>query len=212
MGAHDAAHRGGKELTFHQAKSGLALTLLSLLAIASPAEAHKLRKQAEPVTVAGAIAVTPTHDWNSLDKTIGKNTETWTMDGERLNDITFFGGVAAGNPLVKEKSKKRDPLPKFSKETLPVEIPELLEGTYRTYKDSGSFQILSTEPGKFLARDGVHFTYTFTDEDELTRKGEARAAIIGGKLYMITFEAPRLGYFDKTVNMFRQLADTAQLK
>ena len=173
--------------------------MLPLLCLAATAEAHKLRQRGEAVTVAGSsLTVTPTRDWNSLNKTIGKNTETWTTDGEQLNDVTFFGGIAAGNPLVKEKSKKREPLPKFTKTTLPVEIPELLEGTYRTYKNSGSFQVLSTDPGSFLGRDGVHFTYTFTDEDELTR--------------MMTFEAPRLGYFERTVSAFRGLAETARLK
>ena len=58
----------------------------------------------------------------------------------------------------------------------------------------------------------MFFTYEFTDEDQLTRKGEARAAIIGGKLYMITFEAPRLSYFGKVVADFRALADTAKLR
>jgi len=51
-----------------------------------------------------------------------------------------------------------------------------------------------------------------TDLDHLTRKGEARAAIIEGKLYMVTFDAPRLHYFDLTIDDFRALADTARLR
>src|SRR3546814_10785703 len=87
----------------------------------------------------------------------GKNTETWTLDGEQLNDVTFFGGIEAGKPLVKERDRKRDPLPKFTSSTLLIEIPELLEGTYRTHKQIGAFRLLTTEPAKFLGQDGVSF-------------------------------------------------------
>lgn len=193
---------------FFAALSASALTLAAV-----PADAHKLREQGKTVDVADSdIVVTPSRDWNRLDGKIGKRTESWTLDGEQLNDVTFFGGIKAGDPLVKERSKKRDPLPKFTTSTLLIEVPELLEGTYRTYKDLAAFQMLSVEPGPFLGSEGVHFTYQYTDVDQLTRKGEARAAIIDGQLFMLTFDAPRLHYFERTVGDFRALADTATLR
>lgn len=177
-----------------------------------PADAHKLRAKGETVTVADSgMSVTPTRDWNRLGQEPGKHAETWTLDGEQLDDVTFYGGIEPGEPLIKERSKKKDPLPKFQKSTLLVEIPELLEGTYRTDKNIGSFQLLSTEPALFLGNKAVVFTYEYTDEDQLTRKGEARAAIIGGKLYMVSFDAPRLYYFDKLIGDVRALVATAKL-
>ncbi|MDC0887302.1 hypothetical protein OAS19_05890, partial [Altererythrobacter sp.] len=142
----------------------------------------------------------------------GKRAETWTLDGELLNDVTFFGGITHGRPLVKERDKKRAPLPKFEKSTLLVEVPELLEGTYRAYKQIGLFELTSIEPGEFLNQDGVRFTYRYVDKDGLTRKGEARAAIFEQELFMVTFDAPRLHYFDQTAPAFRALADTAVLE
>lgn len=185
----------------------------SILLLAAPAAAHKLRLRGEAVKVADSgITVTPSRDWNRLDAKAGKNTETWTLDGEQLNDITFFGGIEAGKPLVKERDKKRDPLPKFTTTTLLIEIPELLEGTYRTHKQIGAFRLLSTEPVKFLEHDAVSFTYEYVDADLLTRRGEARASIINGKLYMITFDAPRLHYFDRGLSDFRALVTSASLR
>ncbi|OYU00711.1 MAG: hypothetical protein CFE36_14455 [Sphingomonadaceae bacterium PASS1] len=195
----------------HKVRCGL--LALSMLLAAAQADAHKLHKQGEAAAVAdSSLTVTPSRDWNQLGTKIGKKTETWTLDGEQLNDITFFAGIEPGKPLVKEKSKKREPLPKFTTTTLLAEIPELLENTSRSFKGSGSFQIASVEPTRFLDSDGVVFNYVFTDEDQLTRKGEARAAIIKGRLYMITFEAPRLSYYDKVIADFRALADTAKLR
>ncbi|SMP60423.1 hypothetical protein SAMN06296065_10386 [Novosphingobium panipatense] len=103
-------------------------------------------------------------------------------------------------------------MPKFTSSTLLIEIPELLEGTYRTHKQIGAFRLLTTEPAKFLGQDGVSFTYEYVDADLLTRRGEARAAIIAGKLYMITFDAPRLHYFDRSISDFRALVSSARLR
>lgn len=200
-------------MSFHLPRMIATLVAAHLLLVATAAPAHKLRLRGEAVAVAGStVTVTPSRDWNTLSRKVGKNTETWTVDGEQLNDVTFFAGIPAGMPLVRERSKKRDPLPKFTKTTLLVEIPELLEGTYRTYKNSGSFRLLSSEPARFLGKDGVSFAYEFIDVDELTRRGEALAAIIDDKLYMITFEAPRLNYFDAMASDFRALANSAVLR
>ena len=193
---------------------GLAtLGLAFSIVLTGPAHAHKLREQGQPVTVADSeISITPPRDWNKLSGNSGKSTETWTLDGEQLNDVTFYGGIEAGKPLIRERHKKKDPLPKFTATTLPVEIPELLEGTYRTDKGIGAFAVVAIDPAPFLGHPGVKFSYEYTDADELVRKGEARGAIIGGKLYMMTFDAPRLHYYDRAIGDFRKLADTATLK
>src|SRR3546814_17461842 len=151
------------------------ISTAAILLLASPAAAHKLRVSGEAVAVADSgVTVTPGRDWNRLDAKAGKNTETWTLDGEQLNDVTFFGGIEAGKPLVKERDRKRDPLPKFTSSTLLIEIPELLEGTYRTHKQIGAFRLLTTEPAKFLGQDGVSFTYEYVDADLLKRSEERR--------------------------------------
>nr|WP_202390273.1 hypothetical protein [Tsuneonella aeria] len=174
--------------------------------------AHSLKKQGEAVQVADSnMTVTPSRDWNRLSGKVGKQTESWTLDGEQLNDVTFFGGIEPGKPLVKERSKKHDPLPKFTETTLLVEVPELLEGTYRTYKELAAFTLGASAPAKFLGRDGVRFAYEFTDRDGLTRKGEAYAVIVDKRLYMTAFDAPRLYYYDRAIAEFRALTDSARL-
>ena len=175
--------------------------------------AHSYREAGKSVKVSGsALSVKPPRDWNKLSAKPGKYAETWALDGEQLNDVTFFNGVEPGNPLVKERNKKNEPLPKFTADLLAIEIPELLEKTYRTYKKIGGFSLTNSQPQRLLGREGIVFSYDYTDQDELPRKGEARAVIISKKLYMITFEAPRLHYFERTIEDFRALADTAALQ
>lgn len=187
------------------------VAVFAVWSCAGTVQANAYREAGKAVAVADSgVTVTPTRDWNRLDAKPGKRTEVWTLDGDQLNDVTFFGGIEPGAPLLKERNKKRAPLPKFTATTLLVELPELLEGTYRAYKQIGGFSLTGSQPGRFLGRDGVHFTYEYTDKDELPRKGEARAVLIDKKLYMVTFDAPRLHFFDRTLADFRSLADSAK--
>ncbi|MCW2348941.1 hypothetical protein [Sphingobium sp. B12D2B] len=182
------------------------------LLMATPALAHKLRPGGVAAQVAASsLTVTPSRDWNQLGRRLGQFAESWTVDGAQLNDVTFYAAVPAGQPLIKERSKKREPLPKFTSETLLIEIPELLERTYRTAKDLAAFELISTEPSAFVGAEGVRFRYAFTDKDGLTRQGEARAAIIAGKLYMMTYDAPRLNYFSRNAPDFEALVASARL-
>ena len=70
----------------------------------------------------------------------------------------------------------------------------------------------TVEPVTIAGSNGVHFTYNFTRMGEdVHRKGEANAAIIGGRLYMITFEAPELYYFDTGIASYRDVVRSAAL-
>lgn len=186
--------------------------LILTVAAAVPAQANGYREAGKAAKIAdSALQVTPPRDWNRLSAKPGKYAETWTLDGEQLNDVTFYGAVEPGQPLVRERDKKRAPLPKFTARTLLIEVPELLEGTYRAEKGIGDFTLTGSKPDRFLGRDGVFFSYDYVDADQLPRKGEARAVVVAGKLYMATFDAPRLHYFEKTAADYRALADTARL-
>ena len=191
----------------------LAATCAASSVLAPPhAAANSYREKGKAVAVAdSAMRVTPPRDWNRLSIRPGKKAEIWTLDGERLNDVTFYGGIAPGEPLIRETSRKHKPLPRFTRETLLVELPELLEATYRTEKEIGSFTASGSRPDRFLGQDGIRFTYDYVDRDNLPRKGEARAALVKGVLYMATFDAPRLHYFDRTLSDFRALTDSATL-
>jgi hypothetical protein len=110
-----------------------------------------------------------------------------------------------------DDSKKHKPLPKFTNETLLVEIPELVEGTYRASRDIATFTVTGATPDRFLDHDGIRFTFEYVDEDALPRRGEGRAALVNGLLYMAVFAAPRLNYYDRTLADFRALTDSARI-
>ncbi|HTI66617.1 MAG TPA: hypothetical protein VL460_03605 [Caulobacteraceae bacterium] len=157
------------------------------------------------------LSVTPSSEWNKMGARPGRNSETWTLDGDGLNDVTFYGGVGDGQTLFKEVDKANRPLPRVSSTMLVTDIPTLLENSYRIALGTSLISIDAIEPTSFAGEKGVRFTYSFTKQDEeVRRRGEARAAMVKGKLYMITYEAPALHYFDRSLTAARELADSAK--
>lgn len=187
------------------------LAILAML-LSPPAFAHSLREEGEEVRVAkSSMRVTPETNWNRLNGRRGKQTERWTLDGPQLNDVTFFGGVQDGDTLFRSRGRNGPSLPEFASDMLIIDIPDLLDSTYRVIRGVRAFELRNLEPIQFLGRDGIKFEYQMTAGDGLTRLGEARAIIVGGELYMITYEAPRIHYFDRNLADFHALASSAVL-
>lgn len=184
------------------------------LAFATPALAgNTLVAPGTAVAVAkSALTVTPASEWNRLGARPGRAAETWTLDGDTLNDLTFYGGIESGKPIIREVSKRQKPLPTFSSTMLLGDVPALLEQSYRIALDTPLVEIGTVEPAPFGGAKGVHFTYRFTrPEEDVQRQGEAWATIDGGRLYMISFEAPALHFFDAGIAGARAIVATAKL-
>lgn len=184
------------------------------LAFAVPAKAHKIVEPGPRDNIAkGTFSANPSTTWNRLQQKEGKYQEIWTIDGDQLNQILFFGGVPVGEPLLKERNKKTDPLPKVASNMLLPDIPVLLERTYRTQYGATSMTIGLQEPATFAGMDGIHFEYNYTAiEDEVERRGEAFAALTDNKLYLVAFEAPSLYYFDRDVKNYHQIVQSLSLR
>jgi len=193
---------------FRTAAIGLAL-LLSAPALAG----NTLVPAGTPVAVAkSALTVTPPGEWNRLGAHPGRHAETWTLDGDTLNDLTFYGGILAGQPIIREVSRKSRPLPRFAATMLLTDVPVLFEQSYRIALDTALMEVGKVEPASFAGRKGVHFSYRFTRPDEDVRRlGEGYAAIADGRLYMMTFEAPAIHYFDDGIAAARAIAASATL-
>ena len=190
----------------------IALGAVALLAI--PAQAGYRLMPAGTAALVGksTLSVTPSQPWNRLGGRVGRNAESWTLDGLTLNDVTFYGGIADNTTLFREVNKRDTPLPHFSSTMLVPDVAQLFEASYRVANSTSLMAIDSVEPAPFAGNPGFRFTYNFTvQNEEVKRFGEARGAIVGGKLYMITFEAPVIYYFKHDLDAFRKLADSATI-
>ncbi|HWI85926.1 MAG TPA: hypothetical protein VNT42_06335 [Sphingomonas sp.] len=158
------------------------------------------------------LTVRPDREWNKLGARPGRNSETWTIDGDTLNDLTFYGGIEDGKTLFREVDRHNKPLPRFSATMLLTDIPSLVENSYRIALGTSLMTIDKVEPARLGSRNGIRFEYSFVRQGEdLHRRGEGYATTQGGKLYMITFEAPALYYFDADVGAARQVVASVTL-
>lgn len=190
------------------------MATVAVLALGAPAIAgYKLMPSGVPEIVrSSALTVTPSVDWNRLGAKVGRNAEAWTLDGQSLNEVTFYAGIGDGQTLFKEVSKKNKPLPRFGAGMLAPDIVQLFESSYRIAAGTPLFSVDRVEPATFLGQQGFRFRYSFTVQDEEVRRtGEATGAVVGGKLYMIAFEAPTLHYFDRDVAAYQALVASAKL-
>lgn len=190
----------------------LASALLTGVLVSSSGTAGIVLKPAKvPVAVAkSTLTVTPDKAWNKVGRP-GRFSESWTLDGLSLNDLTFYGGILDGKTLFREVDKTNAPLPRFSKTMLAPDVVQLFESSYRIALNTPLIKIESIEPATFAGHAGFRFTYSFSALDEVKRKGEAIGAIVGERLYMATFEAPTIHYFDRDVAAFRAIVDSAKL-
>lgn len=189
----------------------LFLPVLLVAAVGTaPALANSLISPGPQAKVArSSISVSPNGEWNRLKLKAGKNVETWTVDGPELNKVTFYGGIAVGQPMLRETDKKNQPLPRVTANMLITDIPALLETSYRTQFNASQISIDSQEPIVVGGHKGISFTYSFVrPDDEVQRKGEAVGAVVGNRLFLVTYEAPAIHFFDKDVKRFRQVVET----
>jgi hypothetical protein len=185
--------------------------LMIVVSSTSPVSAGwKLVPAQKAVDLTG-FKVTPTSDWNQASARPGKQGRAWTHDGFGLNMVEFFAGVPSGQPIYRERNRKRNPMPKFDKSMLLPDLADLFERSFRVNNQLSDFTALQSEPASFGAHRGLRLSYRYTlPNDELVRLGEARMAVVKGRFYLANYHAPELHYFSSGLAEAQVMMDTAQ--
>ena len=186
-------------------------TMVLALALAAPAAAKwTVAAPGRTPVAASSLTVEPGNGWNRWSKHPIKHEELWSLDGPLLNRLDFFGGIAAGEPLAREANRKREPLPKFEAGMKAVDVAELLERTVRITEAAPDYTTEAVDPATFAGKPGFRIRYRYTT-GELVRRGEARGAVIDGRLFLIVFAAPALHYFDQGLPQAKAIIDSARI-
>jgi hypothetical protein len=187
-------------------ESFLALALILTAAAPAMADWVVMSADTEIKVAKGTMLVKPASDWNRSSARPSRRSEAWTRDGINLNELTFYGAIADGEPLFRQFWTADGKLPRFRADMLPTDLAELFEASNRLILQSPVFKMGKIEPARLGKHDGVRFGYSYAAQgDDIERRGEAVAAIIDGKLYMVNFIAPSLHYFDANVGEVRTM-------
>ncbi len=192
------------------------IAIAAALATLPLSQAHagwKLVPQAQPVKVAkSTLTVTPGEEWNRSSHRASAKGETWSLDGPGVNELYFLAGLAPGETFYKDLHKKDRPMPLMGKAMQLTDIPEFFESSVRVSYNTSLFQTTGVEPATFLGNAGVRFTYELAiDGNPMKYKGIAQAALVKGQLYLISFTAPSIYFFDRDGAKARVIMDSAKL-
>jgi hypothetical protein len=87
----------------------------------------------------------------------------------------------------------------------------MIESFYRIRAGSLSFDMTGLQPRTFLGQPGFQFDYRHLGGNELARQGRVVGAVIGRRLYMIMFDAPRSHYFPSLIPEVERIVESARL-
>jgi hypothetical protein len=186
----------------------LAAALVASLSVPALADWAVMKSDVAVKVAKGTMTVKPVADWNRSSLRPSRRSEAWTRDGINLNELTFFGAINDNEPILRQGWATSEKLPRFKSDMLLTDIAELFEKTNRLILQSPVFKMGKVEPAKLGTHDGVRFGYSYAAQaEDIERRGEAVAAIIDGRLYMVNYVAPSLHYFDAGIGDVRAMIE-----
>ena len=165
----------------------------------------------------GGMTVVAPRPWNERRRSIlfddVREVEDWTLNGPILDGISFVTGLKSGRYLIRQRKSADQQVPKFRDDMTPPEIAAMLESLYRVRGGTVEFRTLSLQPRPFLgAANGFQLDYEHLDNDELWRKGRVVGAVIGGRLYLVMYDAARSHYYNAALPDFEAIVASAQIR
>ena len=175
----------------------LACLVFGLLWLAGCGGGPALIEAKRPVVLSGTLKLQPQIAWSR--SRIGW-TETWTVDGEALNRLEFIKGASAGDALVasdpREREDGRSELPTFDRDMTGLEVHDLYVETL-SQRGYSRITTRNVEPWQIGSQPGFRFAFSHVAKDGLKREGLAVGFVDDGRLWLITYTAPAVHYFQK---------------
>jgi hypothetical protein len=131
--------------------------------------------------------------------------ERWTVDGERLETITFLVGVAAGEGLFRIAGEKDENQPKFDPAMTASEVMDLFEAAFAKASKTPLTQGRNLRPARLGDVDGFRFEMSYALKDEIDRELSVAGAVRDGKLYLLAYQGARLHHYRLYLPEFEKL-------
>jgi hypothetical protein len=155
-------------------------------------------------TIREKLRVTADARWNRVEPA-PEDTEVWTADGMALDTLVFYV-VEPGETLGAAGAPD---MPRWQTWMSPHDIVELYEAVVT--QEGSVFRLERLAPARFGGRDGFLFEHTTATREGPLLGGLAYGAVAGGKLYFMSYTAPRSYFFDRHVAAVRAIAASASI-
>ena len=201
-----------------QAAAGLALMACGASEVAAQSlfSGYSLVRARSTSVGDGSMAVTPPREWNRVSTAWAiddiRAVEDWTLNGPYLDSLSFVTGLKGGRYIIRQNRRDAQQVPKFRSDMTAPEITAMLESFYRVKAGTVDFRTTSLKPRTLMGYPGFQWDYDHLDQDEVWRRGRAVGAVIGGRLYLILFDATRMHYFDAAQGDFETVVNSARFR
>ena len=126
----------------------------------------------------------------------GSAPRVWTVDGEGLEFMMHFEGVADGEELFKELPDELGHA--FVADMKPTEIIDLFIGSFSVVRGGrDAVRMLEARPADFGPWAGFRFSFACESDSGIPMRGVAAGAIISQRLYLMAYVGVEDRYFDK---------------
>ncbi len=170
---------------------------LGLLWLAGCGGGPGLIEAGAPVVLSSTLKLDPQIAWS---RSRSGWIETWTVDGDALNRLEFVKGASNGDALIaldlEDRENGRSELPVFDRGMTGLEVHDLYVATL---SQLGYSRIATRDvaPWQLGRRPGFRFAFSHVAEDGLEREGLALGFFDDGELWLVTYTAPKVHYFQK---------------
>ncbi|WP_416896956.1 MAG: hypothetical protein ACMVY4_15770 [Minwuia sp.] len=136
----------------------------------------------------------------------------WTVDGLSLNRLVFYGGLEDGEHFVSTGQEDQDRTrPVFRSTMSETAVMELVEASFAKSRGVVRAEASRLRPHPFLGRNGFAFEVDLINSEQVELRTHVTGAVVGGKLYLIYFAAPKLHFFDKDSATVNAIINSARL-
>lgn len=183
-----------------------------VLALLLSACAQVTHVQTGDVVLRDRLTVTVDKAWNQFERGMGDDTPTWTQDGFTVDALRFYVGLADGALIAPTPSEPKGQQPlAFKADMRPAQVVALFETLYS--RGGSTFTLDRLAPAPFAGGDGFRFEFSSIRKvDEVPLRGVGWGAVRDGRLYVITYTAPRLAFFDRHLGSAEAIARSARIR
>lgn len=193
-------------------RRGALATAALLLALLVAGCAQVSHVQTGDVVLRERLTVTVDKPWNQFERGLADNTPTWTQDGFTVDALRFYVGLADGELIAPTPSEPKGQQPlAFKAGMRPAQVVALFETLYS--RDGSTFTLDNLSPAPFAGGDGFRFEFSGVRKlDEVPLRGIGWGTVRDGRLYVITYTAPRLSFFERHRGSAEAIARSARIR
>jgi len=159
-------------------------------------------------TVGERMVLKPDVAWNELPG--GTPAHVWTMEGLPIDQLFIYSGIKDGEAIDPAGNSSNAKHFRFRSSMQADEVASLFEGLLT--RNGSTFELTKLEPASFGGGKGFRFEYTLIRKaDNVPLSGLGFAAVNGGQLFAVVYNAPRMTFFPRYEARVEQLAQSARI-